>query len=195
MFASMNQLLEAAGFITGVAGIWLTIRRHISCFPVGIANVAISAWLFYGQKLYADVLQQGVYFALLAYGWHHWNHSRSHATFTPATWLDANGRVLLVLCIAGSTLLLGSLLQHFTDAVLPWADSFATSTAFAAQFLIARRKTENWILWLIVNLCYILIYLQRELPLYTLLFTIYFMMAIAGLHSWTRLSPSKVNAE
>ena len=191
----MNQLLELAGFITGVAGVWLTIRRHILCFPVGIVNVAISAWLFYGQKLYADVLQQLVYFALLAYGWHQWKRGRRHNNITPTSRLDAKGLALLVLCIASSTFLLGSLLHHFTDAVLPWADSFATSTAFAAQFLVARRKTENWILWLIVNLSYILIYLQRELPLYTLLFAIYFIMAIAGLHSWTRSSPSNDNGE
>lgn len=193
MFAGMNEVLEAAGFITGVAGVWLTIRRHILCFPVGIVNVIISSWLFFGQKLYADVLQQGVYLALLTYGWYRWNQGRNNNTSPPATLLDTNGRMLLVLSIACSTFILGSLLDNYTDAAVPWVDSFATSTAFAAQFLIARRKTENWILWMIVNLCYILIYIHRELPLYTLLFSIYLIMAVAGLRSWTRSSTSKVD--
>ena len=180
----MNLLLEITGFITGVAGIWLTIRKKILCFPVGMVNVVVSAWLFYGQKLYADVMQQAVYLALLAYGWIHWQGGRTDDQRKAISFLDTPGRLLLVAVIALSTLALGSVLDHYTDASFPWADSFATSTAFAAQFLIARRKTENWILWMIVNSCYIFIYLQRELPLYTALFTIYLIMAVVGFSAW-----------
>jgi len=194
MFAGMNEVLEAAGFITGVAGVWLTTRRHIYCFPVGIANVLISSWLFFGQKLYADVLQQVAYIVLLAYGWFRWQNTRAEQLETAPAFLNKRERFRVISAIASLTVVLGSLLKYFTDAVMPWADSFATSTAFAAQFLIARRKTDNWILWIVVNCCYIVIYLERSLPLYAVLSTIYLILAIAGLRAWMRSSGSSLAA-
>jgi nicotinamide mononucleotide transporter len=57
----MNPL-ELTGFATGVIGVWLTIRRHAWCFPVGLINVAISLYLFYTQQLYADACSNSCIF-------------------------------------------------------------------------------------------------------------------------------------
>jgi nicotinamide mononucleotide transporter len=85
-----------------------------------------------------------------------------------------------------STLLLGTLLSKFTDASLPWLDSAATSLSFVAQWMIAKKKIENWLIWIVVNLMYIGIYAVKDLWLYCVLFFVYLLLAINGYLTWRK---------
>jgi len=178
--------IEIAGFVCGVLGIWLTLRQNVWCFPVGLANVILSLFLFYEQKLYADSLQQIVYILLLAYGWFNWNSGKESsiklAVSTSSRNLLFQSAIAFIMC----TLLLGTILSHYTDAAFPWLDSTATSLSFVAQWMIAKKKIENWWIWMVVNGMYIGIYLSKELWLYSLLFFIYLLLAISGYLTWRK---------
>lgn len=178
-------IYEILGFITGIAGVYLTMRQNPWCFPVGLVNVTISIVLFFEQKLYADVLQQAVYIVLLVYGWYKWLHPGIRLKLK-VTKLGMIEWIKLAAIIFGTAFLLGYLLSKYTDANLPFLDSFATSMAFAAQYLIAKKKIENWLLWIPVNIIYIGIYFNRELPLYAILFAVYLILAISGYLEWKK---------
>lgn len=174
--------LEVIGVITGIVGVWGTLKQRVWCFPVGLLNVTISLFLFFGQQLYADALQQAVYIPLLIYGWINW---QQHTTgdFTPQ-WMKGNQRLTSVVIILAGGLLLGGLLKKFTDAHFPWADSLATCAAFMAQYLVAKKKMENWILWMLVNIAYIIIYLIKDLQGYAGLFAVYLVLSFLGYREW-----------
>lgn len=188
-------ILEWIGFATGVLGVWLTSRQNPWCFPIGLVNVWISLVLFFGQHLYADALQQAVYILLLTLGWHNWTRKKKEEPSLRISWSTNRERLLMVCAIISITITLGFLLHRYTDASFPWLDSFATSLAFTAQYLIARKKIENWLLWIPVNLIYIGIYLQKDLVLYVLLFTVYLGLAIDGYLTWTKTKPSETLIE
>lgn len=178
------SVLEITGFICGIAGIYLTLKENIWCFPIGLLNVLASLVLFFNQKLYADAVQQIVYCILLSYGWYEWLHGDNNSALLK---ISKSSLQLLLICLAiwiGGTLLSGYLLEKFTDAAMPWPDSAATMLSFIAQWMIARKKLENWLLWLFVNVFYIFIYLYKGLDLYACLFAIYFFMAIWGYTKW-----------
>lgn len=183
-------ILEWTGFLTGIAGVWLTTRQNPWCFPIGLVNVWISLFLFFGQHLYADVLQQVVYIVLLGIGWFNWTRKNREDSSIRISWSTPLERMLATCAVLLITCVLGSLLDRFTDASFPWLDSFATAMSFTAQYLIARKKIENWLLWIPVNLIYIGIYLQKELSLYVLLFTVYLGLAINGYLSWKSTQPT-----
>ncbi|MFN8154556.1 MAG: nicotinamide riboside transporter PnuC [Bacteroidia bacterium] len=177
----MNAL-EIIGVLTGVVGVWLTLKQQVWCFPVGLLNVTISMFLFFQQQLYADTLQQAVYIPLLVYGWVNWKQQAADH-FTPA-WMSGKERIIAVLIILAGGLTLGGLLLRFTNAHFPWADSMATCAAFMAQYLVANKKMENWLLWMVVNIAYISIYMIKDLQLYAGLFSIYFILSILGYREW-----------
>ena len=184
--------LEITGFICGIAGIVLTLKENIWCFPVGLANVILSLFLFYSQQLYADTLQQLVYIILLLYGWYHWGKSNNVSRQLP---ISQSSTKLLLSCFVvwlGATGILAFVLIHFTNAAAPWPDSAATSLSFIAQWMIAKKKIENWLLWMVVNTLYIAIYLYKGLNLYTFLFAIYFCLAIWGYMQWKKEMKSHV---
>lgn len=180
----MNTL-EVAGVVTGIAGIILTLKEKVWCFPVGLINVIISMTLFWQQKLYADTLQQLVYIILLIYGWYAWV---SHTEQKQISVSRSNFQLLFIvlICCCLCTFILGSLLKNYTDASMPWTDSAATSVSFAAQWMIARKKIENWILWIAVNLTYTWIYFVKALPLYAGLYICYLVLAVWGYYQWRK---------
>ncbi|WGS51692.1 nicotinamide riboside transporter PnuC [Paraburkholderia sp. D15] len=71
--------LEITGVIVSALAIWLTARRYMSCWPVGLASVALYGWIFYDAKLYSDMLLQGAFALLQVYGWWRWIAQRSQA--------------------------------------------------------------------------------------------------------------------
>lgn len=177
------KYLEIAGFITGVAGVWLTLRQKMLCFPVGLINVSISLYLFFLENLYADAIQQLFYIVLLTYGWYEWFRP-SGAPPMPVTRIQRKYLPHLFTAIFVCTLTLGGALYKFTNASVPFIDAAATSTAFAAQYLVAKKKLENWLLWIVVNMAYIGIYIFKDLPLYAFLSLIYLALAIGGYKKW-----------
>lgn len=182
----MEDQLEVIAFLTGIAGIWLTMHEKIWCFPVGLINVSISMVIFYQQHLYADALQQIMYITLLIFGWYNWNGKKKTSDKFEVGRLSIREKVRYSLIILLSAFIIGLLLKTLTNAIFPWADSFATATAFVAQYLIARKKIENWYLWMIVNMVYIAIYFHKGLDLYTVLFGIYLVLSFGGYFKWKK---------
>ncbi|MBK9400813.1 MAG: nicotinamide mononucleotide transporter [Bacteroidetes bacterium] len=182
----MEEKLELIAFLTGITGIWLTMRQNVWCFPVGLINVSLSMVIFYEQHLYADAIQQIMYITLLIYGWYNWKRKGTMNVRLGVSRLSLKEIAGYCLLILLSTLLLGGLLITLTAAIFPWADSLATSTAFVAQYLVARKKLENWLLWMGVNLVYIAIYYHKDLHLYVILFSVYLILSFFGLYQWNK---------
>ena len=176
---------EVAGFIFGVIGVFLTIKVLVWCFPVGLINVTLSLVLFWQQKLYSDAFQQLVYMVLLSYGWWSWSQKKDDAPL-PVTRMNVSMLVLSISISIAVAAIAGFLLHRFTDASMPYADAIATSLSFLAQFLVAKKKIENWWIWIIVNIIYIGIYINKGLHFYALLFAIYLALAVYGLNTWKK---------
>lgn len=172
--------------MSGVAGVWLTARHTSWCYPVGLINVGISAVLFYYQKLYADSLQQIMYMALLVYGWLCWTGIIKKVNSTEISTSPLQEQLTLTICMIVGGSSLGWLLKEYTDASFPWVDSFATAAAFSAQYLVARKRIENWLWWIPVNLCYMCIYWLKGVEAYLLLSGIYLLLAFHGFSKWRK---------
>lgn len=177
--------LEAFSFITGAACVWLTVKQNIWNFPVGLANVVAYCIVFFQSRLFADAGLQIVYFALGLMGWYLWlrgdeNQPKMHVKRAS----HAEIAVLLVLIAAG-TLGLWRLLHHLGGAA-PFWDGLTTSISLASQWLLNRKRLENWIGWIIVDIIYIPLYASKELYLTSLLYAMFLIMAILGLRAWSK---------
>ena len=183
-----TSLLEIAGLITGIASVWLTVRQNILCFPIGIINVLIYAFLFSsnGIRLYADAFLQIVYLILLIYGWIRWKKNKIEINF-PISINSFFLTRLLVFCIP-AFFILGLFLAYFTNASLPWLDGLLTVISLAAQWMIAKKMIENWALWIVVNIIYVPLYIYKGLHLTSILYFIFLLLAFKGLSEWKKLS-------
>lgn len=182
----MADFLEIAGFVTGVVGVWLTMKGNIWCFPVGLINVTLSLFLFYNHKLYSDAVQQGVYLLLLSYGWYQWSLGKT-GNELPVRRLNLQTGLMLFIAGGIITTAMGYLFDRYTDADVPWLDATASAMSFIAQFLIARKILENWNIWMLVNVIYIGIYFYKEMYFYVVLFGIYLILSVYGFMNWRKI--------
>lgn len=178
---------EAVGAALGVLGVALMIRRSLWGWPVGIAQVAIYAWVFLQARLYSDALLQLVFLALQAYGWAHWvRRGASARPALPVTRLSAPQAAAWVGGAAVATAGWGALMDRATDAVLPYGDAFVLMFSLVAQWLQARKVRECWLGWVAVNTVAVGVFWLRELPLTAGLYGLFWCMALAGWRAWGR---------
>ena len=78
----------------------------------------------------------------------------------------------------------GYLMANNTNADFPYGDAFTTVASLVAQFLLARKKLENWIIWIVVDLVAIVIYSLKGLYLTTFLYGVYLLLSAKGLYDW-----------
>ena len=176
---------EACGFVTGAVCVWLVTRGNIWNWPIGLVNNLFFAVLFWRARLFADMGLQGVYFALGIWGWWHWlrggkNHSRLEVTrSTRGEWIG------IALFLAFGTWGLRELLIAVNGAA-PFWDSLTTTLCLAAQYLLCRKRIENWWLWITADIIYVPLYFSRHLPLTAILYAGFIGLCVIGLLRWRK---------
>jgi nicotinamide mononucleotide transporter len=181
----LSPLEIFAAVITGWC-IWLATRQSVLYWPVGLVSVALYSWIFYGAKLYADAGLQVVYLILTLYGWYQWKRGGSGGTELKVR--RTPGRAWLPLLIAGvvASLVLGEAMRRFTDNPAPWIDASTASFSIVAQVMTAKKWLENWILWIVVDIVYVFLYIQRDLKPTAVLYAVFLVLAVKGFVDWRR---------
>jgi len=176
---------EAWGFATGGICVWLVVREHLWNWPVGLANNVFFFVLFLRGRLYADMSLQIIYLGLGIYGWLNWifggkNHSALKVSRTTrAEW------IALAAAIPICTVVMREVLIKVNDAAPLW-DALTTVLSLAAQYLLCRKRFENWLFWIAADVIYIPLYLARKLPLTAVLYAVFLAMCLIGVREWSR---------
>ena len=149
-------------------------------------NVVLYAVVFYEAKLYADMGLQVVYAALSVYGWYEWLHGGENRTGLHVTRTGPRlGALLALIAVAGSVLL-GTLLHRATDASLPFMDSALSSTSLVAQWMMTRKKLENWLVWSALDVLYVGMFIYKGLYVTSALYAVFLALAVRGYGEWRR---------
>jgi nicotinamide mononucleotide transporter len=179
------EIAEAWGFVTGGVCVWLVVREHLWNWPIGLANNVFFFVLFLQGRLFADMSLQLVYFGLGIYGWLNWlfgGERRSVLQISRTTrveWLALLGVIPLL------TWGLREILIAVNGAA-PFWDALTTVLSLAAQYLLCRKRFENWFFWIAADIIYIPLYLSRHLPLTAALYAVFLAMCLVGVRTWSR---------
>lgn len=183
--------LEAIAALISALAVWLTTRRHPSCWPVGLVSVALYAWVFFDAKLYSDMLLQGVFAAALVYGWNRWLHHLDDDGLVRVAPLPCRAAMLHITLGVFGALALGLLMHRHTDAALPWLDAALAAFSLVAQWWGIRRHTAVWWMWIAVDLIYVGMYAYKALFVTALLYAGFVLLAVAGLRSWQKAAAAQ----
>lgn len=180
--------IEAIGFASGIASVWLFARQHVLAWPVGLVTSFSWLILFAQSGLYADSALQVFFIALGIYGWWHWvSGNRSSATDLRVTSTPPRIAVTLTVVAVTSTSALAVFLSTATDSTVPVADAATTVLSLVASYLLAQKHIENWPVWILgVNVPYIALYFYKGLVLTALLQPLFIALSIRGWLNWRR---------
>lgn len=177
------SVLEAVSFAAGAVAVWLVVKENIWNFPIGIINTAGYSVVFFEARLYGDASLNVVYCALGIIGWYLWLHGGEHRTKLQISRAAPAESGLVAVAVALSTLLLWKTL-HFVGGSASFWDALTTSLSLGAQWLLNRKKLENWHIWIVADVIYVPLYVSRGLNLTALLYAVFLVMAVIGLLRW-----------
>ncbi|MFC1851653.1 nicotinamide riboside transporter PnuC [candidate division CSSED10-310 bacterium] len=191
--------IEFCGTLLYLWSVWLMAKSRILTWPVGIVSVLLYLAIFYQIRLYSDAFEQIYYLAASAYGWWKWAQaSRSDDEKSlPVTFSSSR----IIVCAACGTLVFSVVLGNFVSqlhillpslipekASYPYLDALTTVMSFTAMFLMAFKRTESWLYWIIVDVIGIWLYYVKEVKFIALLYVILLVMASNGLVMWIKES-------
>jgi nicotinamide mononucleotide transporter len=179
--------LEWIAVITGLMSVWFSMKENIWVYPTGIVSVLIYVYLAFQYKLYADMGVNFYYFVMSVYGWYFWIHPKSEdREQVRVTINNAKENLITVALLLGSFIILYTVLTNFTDSNVPFWDATTTSFAIAGMWLMARKKLENWIAWIITDIISVPLYFYKGLVLTSFQFFIFTGLAFAGYLAWKK---------
>lgn len=196
--------IELVGTILYLWSVWLIARRQVLTWPVGIISVVLYMILFYQIRLYSDTLEQVYYLGASIYGWWVWHKSpQNNGQITGVEYSSKNrlmiwGALTLLLSTAGGAfmsqihILLPALFPE--PASLPYLDALTTIMSFTAMWLMAQKKIESWLYWIIVDVIGIWLYYVKDVKFIALLYVVLLIIAINGFRSWLKAS-KKINRQ
>jgi nicotinamide mononucleotide transporter len=181
-----SEWSEIVGFVTGVVGVYLVVKQHMLNWPVGIINVlTYAAFFFFVARHYANAGLQIVFFAYAIEGWLRWSRGDKKGNPLVASRCNRSDIVVVVATVLIGTAILVPILSTYGGNYV-FLDALTTSISLAAQFLVNRKKLENWWLWIIADLIYVPLYWHRQYYLTAVLYWVFLILAVIGLREWQR---------
>lgn len=182
--------IELIGTLFGLISVYWASRTNILTWPSGIINEVAFFILFYQIQLYSDMLLQVFFFVATIYGWLNWRKGPNQKSISH---LPNEVKWRYVLLIALGTLFLGLLMRNIhiflptffiTKASFPFIDSFTTVASIIATILLAQKKIETWLIWIIVDLVCIILYFIKGIPVVAFEYIIFLMLCLLGWRNW-----------
>jgi nicotinamide mononucleotide transporter len=187
-----TSLLEIIAVVFGLLSVWYSKKVNILVFPTGIISVLIYVYICFFAKLYADMGINGVYFVMSVYGWYNWSRKGQDRKVIPVRFAGKRLNLIGIAATAVSFVILSYILKNHTDSNVPYWDSFTTAIFIVGMFLMAMKRVENWIYWIIGDVVSIPLYFYKGLVFTSLQFAIFLIIAVMGYYAWKEKAvPSK----
>jgi nicotinamide mononucleotide transporter len=180
--------LEAIAVLFGFLSVWYSKQENILVYPTGIISTAIFVYILGYWGLLGDMLINAYYFIMSIYGWYIWTRKVDPGHFTPITMTTRREQQWSVFLFIGTMLFVSLVYEGFDkwDGWISYVDVLTTAVFFVGMWLMARKKLENWIYWIIGDLISIPLYLYKGLTLTSLQYFIFTIIAVYGYLAWKK---------
>lgn len=187
LFGFSTTPLELISFALAVTTVLLNIRQNHWAWLFSIASSSTYAVVFFDARLYGDSGLQLVFIAASVWGWWQWLRGTTETKLV-VTRLDRAGWLRALLGWGAAFLALSWFLSNYTNTDVPHMDGFLTAGSLVGQLLLARKKVENWHVWVIVDVLYVGLYVFKDLHVTAVLYAIFVLLAARGLRAWSNLA-------
>ena len=188
-YQSLDITLEITGVVFGLLSVWLAKKNHIGVFPTGMISTSIYVYLLLKWGLVGDMLINAYYFGMSVYGWVIWTHVNDQQQTTPISRINKQEWRYLLLLFVGSLGFVYGIYQWFGlwNSSTAAIDTLTTAIFFSGMWLMARRKIENWVFWIVGDIISVPLYLIKGFSFTSLQYLIFTFIAIYGYLEWKKI--------
>ena len=187
-YSNTDISLEIIAVFFGFLSVWFSKNNNVLVFPTGMINTSIFVYLLLKWSLLGDMIINIYYFIMSIYGWYFWLKGTNNTESPISKVSNTDIRIIVLLFISSSVFV--SLVYTFFDkweTIVSYIDILTTAIFFAAMWLMAKRKVESWIFWIVGNIISVPLYLHKGLAFTSIQYFIFTVIAIAGYIKWKEL--------
>ena len=187
-YETIDIVLEIIAVVFGFLSVWFSKQNKIWVFPTGMISTSIFVYLLLKWSLLGDMMINGYYFIMSVYGWYVWTRKIDDTQVTPISKINFKEKKISV-AIFFATLLFVFVIYKTFDKWSDWvayADTITTAIFFVGMWLMAKRKIENWIFWIIGDIISVPLYLYKGFTFTSFQYLGFTFIAIFGYLAWKK---------
>lgn len=200
LFAQYNNyptyeiVLEITAVFFGLLSVWYAKKDNILVFPTGLINTAIYVFLLFKWSLLGDMMINGYYFIMSIYGWHHWTRKKDNEIVYPISKITKYEKKLAAIIFALTILFVVAVYLFFNKFThwTSYVDTFITGLFFVGMWLMAKRKIENWLFWIVGDLISIPLYFAKGYTFTSIQYLLFTIIAVFGYLEWKKTLQKKI---
>jgi len=182
-----NNYIETIAASLGLLALYYQYKQNYLLWPVSIVVAALYTWVFIDSLLYAYALLQVYYFAVSIYGWYKWVNKNNYSVKgLIISYTSINLALKLLIIFVLGFLSMYYILVNYTQSDVPLLDSFISSLSFIATWMLANKKLEHWLIWIVVDSLSVFLYIYKGLYPSAIFFSILTIVAVAGYYKWKK---------
>ena len=181
--------LELLGVFFGLCSVWYAKKDNILVFPTGLISTSIYAYLLWQWSLLGDSMINVYYFIMSIYGWYYWTRKKDDVDEFPISLMTKKESVMAVSLFI-MTVVFVVLVYLYFNKFTSWysyLDTILTGLFFVGMWLMAKRKIENWIFWIVGDLLSIPLYFAKGYTFTSLQYIVFTIIAIYGYLEWKKI--------
>jgi len=187
-YQTLDISLEIIAVVFGILSVWFSKKNNILVYPTGMISTSIFTYLLFKWILLGDMMINAYYFMMSIYGWYIWTRKVNNIV-TPISKVNSPEKITSLIIFFFSLSFVYGIYNYFDKwgSYTSYIDNFTTAIFFVAMWLMANRKIENWIFWIIGNIISIPLYFYKGLTFTSIQYIIFTVIAISGYYTWKKI--------
>ena len=187
-YETLDIYLEFIAIVFGFLSVWFSKKNNILVFPTGMISTVIFVYLLLKWELLGDMMINAYYFIMSVYGWYLWQQKKPGEPIMPISKTTSKEKKIS-LVIFLTTLVFVYLVYIGFDKWNGWVayvDTFTTAIFFVGMWLMAKRKIENWLFWIVGDIISAPLYFYKGFTLTSIQYLVFTFIAITGYLAWKK---------
>ena len=181
-------VLEFIAFVFGLLSVWYAKKENILVYPTGLISTIISTYLFLVAGYLGDMMINGYYSIMSIYGWYYWAKGSSSEAQLPITRTNGKEKIIGIGFFVLTIFVVFGIYKYFDYPIHTdnYIDIFASGLFFTAMWFMAKKKIENWTLWIVADIIVVPLYAYRGLGMIALQYLLFTILAISAYLEWRK---------
>ena len=188
-YSRVDIVLEFLAFWFGIISVVFAKKQNILVYPTGIICTLITMYLMYKVSLLGHILVNLLYTIISLFGWWNWSRRENNDLVVKVSKFTSNDftkSLLIFFIIVFVAYFAHDFFATNFEGQIKELDILTSGIFVTAMWLMANKKLENWILWIIGNVITIPLYLSSDKIILSIQYVIFTILAIQAFIEWKK---------
>ena len=188
-YSRVDIVLEFLAFWFGIISVVFAKKQNILVYPTGIICTIITMYLMYKVSLLGHILVNLLYTIISFFGWWNWSRRENNdlvVKVSKFTYNDLTKSLLIFFFIVFIAYFAHNFFATNFEGQIKELDILTSGIFVTAMWLMANKKLENWILWIIGNVITIPLYLSSDKIILSIQYVIFTILAVQAYIEWNK---------